>query len=59
MAHSILVIAYHIIRDHAAYVDLEANYYDERNAELVQKRLIKHLENLGLKVTVEPLAVVT
>jgi transposase len=57
VAHSILVIAYHIIRDGTSYVDLGANYYDERNAELVQQRLIKRLENLGLKVTVEPLSV--
>ncbi len=55
VAHSILVIAYHMIRDGTAYVDLGANYYDQRNAEMVQKRLIKRLENLGLKVTVEPL----
>ncbi len=55
VAHSILVIAYHIIQDGTAYVDLGANYYDEHNAEQVQKRLIKRLEHLGLKVTVEPL----
>jgi transposase len=56
VAHSILVIAYHIIRDGTSYVDLGANYYDERNAERVQQRLIKRLETLGLKVTVEPLS---
>jgi transposase len=57
VAHSILVIAYHIIRDGTFYVDLGANYYDERHAEMIQQRLIKRLEALGLKVTVEPLSV--
>jgi transposase len=57
VAHSILVIAYHIIRDGTSYVDLGANYYDKHNAEMIQQRLIKRLEALGLTVTVEPLTV--
>ncbi len=57
VAHSILVIAYHIIRDGTSYVDLGANYYDKRNAEMIQQRLIKRLEALSLTVTVEPLTV--
>ena len=32
-----------------------ANYFDERKQELVQKQLIRRLEKLGLKVTVEPI----
>lgn len=56
VAHSILVIAYHIIQRGTHYVDLGGNYFDERKQELVQKQLIRRLEKLGLKVTVEPLA---
>jgi len=58
VAHSILVIAYHIINRGTEYIDLGANYFDERKQENVQKQLIKRLEKLGLKVTVEPLAAV-
>ncbi len=55
IAHKILVIAYHIIRDGTAYQDLGANYYDERDADKVQRRLVKRLEKLGFKVSLEPL----
>jgi hypothetical protein len=36
VAHSILVIAYHIIKDGTEYIDLGANYFDERKQEIVQ-----------------------
>jgi transposase len=55
VAHSILVIAYHIIINGTEYIDLGANYFDERKQEMVQKQLIRRLEKLGLKVTVEPM----
>lgn len=55
VAHSILVIAYHIIKRGTEYVDLGSNYLDKRKQETVQKQLIRRLEKLGLKVTVEPL----
>lgn len=58
VAHSILVIAYHIIKRGTEYVDLGNNYFDERKQETVQKQLIRRLEKLGLKVTVEPLIAV-
>lgn len=54
VAHSILIIAFHIIARGTVYVDLGANYFDERKQDYLQKQLIKRLENLGLKVTVEP-----
>lgn len=53
VAHSILVIAYHIIRRGTAYIDLGANYFDERKADAVQHQLVKRLERLGFKVTLE------
>jgi len=56
VAHSILVIAYHIINEGTEYVDLGANYFDERKQETIQKQLIRRLEKLGLRVTVEPVA---
>jgi len=53
LAHSILVIAYHIIRNGTEYIDLGASYFDERKQETVERQLIRRLEKLGLKVTVE------
>jgi len=55
VARSILEIAYHIIAEGTRYRDLGQNYFDQRNAETVQRRLVKRLEQLGLRVTVEPL----
>jgi transposase len=55
VAHSILVIVYHIIKRGTQYVDLGGNYFDKRKQESIQKQLVRRLEKLGLKVTVEPL----
>ena len=56
VAHSILIIAYHMIRDGTAYLDLGANYFDERKKDAVQEQLVRRLENLGFKVALEPLS---
>lgn len=56
VAHSILVIAYAILRDGTTYDDLGSTYFDERDREQVIRRSVKRLEALNLKVTVEPAA---
>ena len=55
VAHSILVIAYHLLKNGTVYIDLGADYFERRNEQQVQKQLVKRLERLGYKVTVEPL----
>ncbi len=56
VAHSILVIAYHILRDGTEYRELGGDYFDKRNQEQLQRSLVKRLEGLGLKVVLEPTA---
>jgi transposase len=56
VGHSILVIAYHILRQRAGYRELGGDYFDQQHTERIQRHLIRRLERLGLKVTVEPLA---
>jgi len=57
VAHSILVIAYHILKEEGAlYTDLGGTYFDERNREATTRRTVKRLERLGYKVTLEPAA---
>jgi transposase len=57
VAHSILVIAYHILKeDGSVYEDLGPNYFDERSKEATTKRTVNRLERLGYKVTLEPAA---
>ena len=53
VAHSILVIVYHILKDGTVYDDLGQNYFDERDTEAVIRREVRRLEKLGCKVTVE------
>jgi transposase len=56
VARSILIIAYHILRDGTRYVELGADYYDKRNQHYLEQHLVKRLERLGHKVILEPLA---
>ena len=53
VAHSILIICYHIIKNGVRYQDLGANYFDKRNREGVVRRSVKRLEALGYEVTVK------
>jgi transposase len=54
VAHSILLIAYHLMKDGGAYRDLGADYFDHRDKARVQKRLVHRLEGLGYTVTLLP-----
>lgn len=54
LGHTILVDVYHIIQHKTSYRDLGANYFDERKRSLVIRRAIRRIEQLGLKVTLEP-----
>ena len=53
VAHSMLVIAYHLIQRHEPYQDLGGNYFDELKPEATAKRLVKWLERLGYGVTIQ------
>jgi transposase len=49
VGHSILVIAYHILKRHAGYKELGGDYFDRQSTEHLQRRLIRRLERLGVK----------
>jgi len=55
VAHSILVIAYYILKNNVPYQDLGNNYFERLNAAHIQRHHVRMLERLGLKVTLEPL----
>jgi len=44
VAHKLLVITYHILRDGTCYSDLGADYFDRLNPEGLRRRLTKRLE---------------
>jgi transposase len=54
VGHSILVIAYHLLTRQEAYQDLGPRYFDERDRQHVERRLVRRLEELGYEVSLEP-----
>jgi len=56
VAHSILEIAYHILKHGTVYEDLGSNYFDQRSKEATKRRAIQRLERLGFKVQIEEAA---
>jgi hypothetical protein len=53
VAHSIVVIIYHLLTRQEPYRDLGGNYFDERKREFVANRLVRRLEKIGYQVTLE------
>ena len=51
VAHSILGIAYHLIKNKETYKDLGADYFDKRQPEATTRRLVSRLQRLGYEVT--------
>jgi transposase len=53
VAHSILVAAYHIIRDGVPYRDLGPDHFDRLAAERLTRHYVRRLEQLGHRVVLE------
>jgi transposase len=56
VAHRLLVILYHLLRDGVLYEEKGEAVLQERDREMMEKRLVRQLERLGNQVTVQPLA---
>jgi hypothetical protein len=56
VAHSILIIAYHVLRKGSVSCDLDGNSVDERDRQGVERRLVHRLEGLGYTVSLTPAA---
>jgi transposase len=54
VAHSILIIAYHVLLEGTVYCDLGGNYFDERDRQAVERRLVHRLHGLGYTVSLTP-----
>ena len=55
VGHSVLVAFYHMLTRREPYRELGADYFDDRQRDLVQRRLVHRLERLGYAVTLEAL----
>lgn len=56
VAHSLLVISYHLLRDGTEYQELGGDYFEQRSKDAIVRRSVSRLEQLGYTVTVEPAA---
>jgi transposase len=56
VAHRILVIIYHVLKDQSPYQEHGETFADEHHRQATEKRLVHQLERLGHRVTLEPLA---
>ena len=54
VAHSVLVIAYHVLRDRRPYTDLGADYFDRLDVQRVERYHLSRLRQLGYDVTLTP-----
>ena len=53
LAHTTLVIMYHLQRNGTDYADLGGDYFERRDKDKLTRRLLRRLEALGMKVTVQ------
>jgi transposase len=53
VGHTILVMAYHIIKEHRTYNELGADYFDKLNEQHLVRRLTSRITALGYEVKVE------
>jgi hypothetical protein len=57
VAHSILVIAYHILKEDQPYEELGGDFFlRHQNPEILTRRLVRQLEALGHRVELQPFA---
>ena len=54
VAHSILIIAYTMLKRAESYHDLGADYFNRINKLQLQSHLIRRLRGLGVTVTIQP-----
>jgi transposase len=54
LGHTLLVIVYYLLRRGVEYQELGAGYLDGLASERLTKQLVRRLEKLGHKVTLEP-----
>lgn len=57
VAHSVLTIIYHLLRDKRPYADLGADYFDKLDAARMERHHVRRLEQLGYVVTLTPIQV--
>ena len=55
VAHNVLVIGFHLIRNQRRYNELGPDYFDQLHRHRLERYLVRRLEALGNQVVIEPL----
>jgi len=55
LGHTLLVIIYHVLKRGTTYAELGPDFLDRLEPERLTRQLVKRLQGLGHKVTLEPL----
>jgi transposase len=54
LGHTILVIAYHVLRERTTYQELGPDYFDRLEGDRLTRNLVRRLERLGHEVVLRP-----
>lgn len=54
VAHSLLTVIYHLLKNGSTYKDLGRDYFDKLNAKRLVPSLVKRITSLGFAVTLTP-----
>jgi transposase len=54
VAHSVIVIIYHLLQSKQSYQDLGADYFEQLEAPRLERHHVRQLERLGYSVTLSP-----
>jgi hypothetical protein len=54
VGHSLLVIIYHVLKRGTTYAELGPDFLDRLEPERLTRQLVRRLESMGHKVTLEP-----
>jgi len=55
VAHSLLVVVYHVLKKQVPYHELGADHFDKLNLTHIKHHHVRRLESLGFRVVLEPL----
>jgi transposase len=59
VGHTILIMAYHIVKERSTYNELGADYFERLNEQRLVKRLVSRISSLGYEVEFKKIAVAT
>ena len=56
VAHTLLTIIYYLLTRGRAYADLGPTFFDQQDRRRTERRLVSRLQQLGYRVSLQPLA---